>query len=502
MEKKQKNYARSIKNVVQGAEDKILQMCYQNNKSNVEFFVKNIVKNKTTVYNKIVKKYGKSLQLFYDKFNSKEENKHMKKNLGITLIALVITIVILIILATITVNLAFGEGGIIQRAQESKNLTEQGIIDEQEKLNSIVDFVEDIENGTTNKPEEPQKSEIEEAKDNETIFEENVSLEDKNGNKVPVPEGFKIANDSGNTVQEGIVIEDVTASTDKNIQGSQYVWIPVGTFKKDNGEMSNEIILGRYTFADDENGTPQLQQEAFIGETENYKTEKIINNYYVEYSGTHRDGIVDNSNHQNDLNASANDLELWMKSVKNNGGYYIARYEASFASGNSFTIGIDGYRAASKISNGHSETNMSYTSGTLWNNITQLDASKVAINTYNDNTNIQSDLINSYAWDTAIVYIQEAGNTNYSNKKSLNNELSDTGTNKDEVCKINDMVSNLGEWTTEYSKLISGDATPCTNRGGNYVGADYTTDFRDYNRVTYTDRGVGFRITLYFINNN
>ena len=49
----------------------------------------------------------------------------MKSSFGITLIALVITIVILIILATITVNLAFGEGGIIQRAQESKNLTEQ-----------------------------------------------------------------------------------------------------------------------------------------------------------------------------------------------------------------------------------------------------------------------------------------------------------------------------------------------------------------------------------------
>lgn len=429
------------------------------------------------------------------------KNRNKREN-GITLVALVITIVILIILATVTINIVFGEEGLIIRAQESKNLTEQGVTDEEEEMNSIVGLIEDIEDGTINVPEEPNKSEIEEAKDNETIFEENVSLEDKNGNKVPIPEGFKIANDSGTTVQEGIVIEDVTASTDENIQGSQYVWIPVGKFKKDNGEMSNEIILGRYTFADDENGTPQLQQEAYIGETENYKTEKPINEFYVEYSGAHRDGTEDNANQQNNLNATANDLELWMKSVKKNGGYYIARYEASFASGNSYSIGIDGYKAASKISKGYSETSMSYTVGTLWNNITQLEASKVAINTYNDNTNIQSDLMNSYAWDTAIVYIQEAGNKNYANRGSLNNELSDTGTNKDEVCKINDLASNLGEWTTEYSKRISGDATPCTNRGGNYVGADYTTDFRDYNRVTYVDRGVGFRITLYIINNN
>lgn len=205
------------------------------------------------------------------------KNRNKREN-GITLVALVITIVILIILATVTINIVFGEEGLIRRAQESKNLTEQGVTDEEEEMNSIVGLIEDIEDGTINVPEEPNKSEIEEAKDNETIFEENVSLEDKNGNKVPIPEGFKIANDSGTTVQEGIVIEDVTASTDENIQGSQYVWIPVGKFKKDNEEMSNEIILGRYTFADDENGTPKLQQEAYIGETENYKTEKPIAN--------------------------------------------------------------------------------------------------------------------------------------------------------------------------------------------------------------------------------
>ena len=73
MEKKQKNYARSIKNVVQGAEDKILQMCYQNNKSNVEFFVKNIVKNKTTVYNKIVKNMEKVYNYFM--INSTQRRK-------------------------------------------------------------------------------------------------------------------------------------------------------------------------------------------------------------------------------------------------------------------------------------------------------------------------------------------------------------------------------------------------------------------------------------------
>ena len=58
---------------------------------------------------------------------------------GITLVALVITIVIFIILATITIDVAFGEGGLIEKAQQAKNLTEQATITEQDKLNSLMD---------------------------------------------------------------------------------------------------------------------------------------------------------------------------------------------------------------------------------------------------------------------------------------------------------------------------------------------------------------------------
>ncbi len=58
---------------------------------------------------------------------------------GITLVALVITIVILIILATVTINVAFGEGGLIERAQQAKNLTEQATQSEQEAINNLMD---------------------------------------------------------------------------------------------------------------------------------------------------------------------------------------------------------------------------------------------------------------------------------------------------------------------------------------------------------------------------
>lgn len=114
------------------------------------------------------------------------------------------------------------------------------------------------------------------------MFEEKTEITDGQGNKVTIPEGFKVAEDSGKTVQQGIVIEDVSASTDKNVQGSQFVWIPVGQFKKDDGTMSNEIVLGRYTF-NTSNGTPILQQAAYTNSNpENYKKSVTIEDNYIE----------------------------------------------------------------------------------------------------------------------------------------------------------------------------------------------------------------------------
>ena len=312
------------------------------------------------------------------------------------------------------------------------------------------EITEPGENPGGDEPEDPTPtipSTVEEAKQDGTVYDEKTTIEDEKGNTIVVPEGFKLANDSGDTVQQGIVIEDAF-SEDENVRGSQYVWIPVGKFIKDDGTESNEIVLGRYTF-NRSNGTPTLQQAAYTEESPtNYTQSVVIENYYSELS-TYRVGTA--SSGKDGLNATAYDLEAWVNSVKANGGYYIGRYEASYASGSS----TSNYKAASKISTRYNTSmSMSYKSGTLWNNITQLDASKVAINTYKNSSNgVRSDLMNSYAWDTAIVYIQEAGNTNYANKTSVNSGVANTGKNYDEVCKINDMALNCIEWTTEYSKF-------------------------------------------------
>ena len=54
--------------------------------------------------------------------------KKIKKISGITLIALVVTIVVLLILAGITISLVFSENGIIAKAKEAAEKTNQAAI--------------------------------------------------------------------------------------------------------------------------------------------------------------------------------------------------------------------------------------------------------------------------------------------------------------------------------------------------------------------------------------
>ena len=68
------------------------------------------------------------------KQNLKNKKTNYKKTAGITLIALVVTIIVLLILAGISIMMLSGNNGILTRAGESKNLTEQSQLEEEVKL--------------------------------------------------------------------------------------------------------------------------------------------------------------------------------------------------------------------------------------------------------------------------------------------------------------------------------------------------------------------------------
>ncbi len=314
-----------------------------------------------------------------------------------------------------------------------------------------------------------------------TYFIKETTLEDSNGNKIVVPKGFKIAEDSGNSVTEGIVIEDddIIKGVGEN-RGNQYVWIPVSNIDdsssnpiiKSSGE-EVKITLGRYTF--DDNGKEKLEQKA-----EDYAKQTVIDTYYKELT-TYDEGKE--SSGTDGLNATAKDLVGFINSVKENGGYYIAKYEASYGEDN---------KPNSKISDNFNNNETTPTQeGYLWNNITQINAAKVCENMYDT---INSDLINSYAWDTAIVYIQKFSKyTNYSRQNSKNGTIDNTGKNNDEVCKINDMASNCCEWTTESFN----EANVIVGRGGDYLYSHFYSSTRSRNISAYKSKDAAFRPILY-----
>ena len=409
---------------------------------------------------------------------NKEKNKIMQRNTkGITLIALVVTVIVLIILAGVSISLVLGENGIVNKAKKAKENTELAKTEEETMLNDLAKQIEEGTSGGTTNPPETIKT-VEEVKGG-SYFDKATTIKDSDGNLIKVPEGFKIAEDSGINVTEGIVIEDNDIIDGiGNNRGNQYVWIPVGTGIKKADGSSVDITLGRYTFASD--GTPTLQQNA-----ENYADEVLIENRFKELA-TSRTGVA--SSGTDGLNTTALNLKGFVDSVKANGGYYIARYEASY--------GIDG-KANSKVSNSFTESSTAPTTeGALWNNITQMDSATASRNLYEA---VKTDLINSYAWDTAIVYIQKfSGDIDYSRQGSKNTSLSNTGANGDEVCKINDMASNTYEWTTEYSTITySSTAYSCTDRGGCYNNSYSYTSSRYNSYATSSYEYYTFRPTLY-----
>ena len=410
-------------------------------------------------------------------------NEQIKNESAITLVALVVTIIVLIILAGISISLVIGNNGIMQKAAKGREDYTGAAINEQLDLNKIEDYIEDGANGIV----------LIESVKGGNYFEAPTTVKDTNGNLIKVPQGFKIAADSGLNVTEGIVIEDNDIKTGiGNNRGNQYVWIPVGNgIKKSDGTTVN-ITLGRYTFANgtsdkDTNGnvlakgTPILKQDA-----ENYTQEVAINTYYKELSIS-RTGVA--SSGTDGLNTTALNLKGFVDSVKANGGYYIARYEASY--------GTD-RKANSKVSNSYTTSNgvLANKEGQLWTNITQINAATASRDLY---TGVNSDLINSYAWDTAIVYIQNfSGYTDYSKQTSLNKVLANTGVNNDEKCKINDMASNTREWTTEYcTSTDSSYAYVYTYRGGTYYSNSNYTDSRYGSHAESAHSTISFRCALY-----
>ena len=385
---------------------------------------------------------------------------------GITLVALVITIIILLILATISIQ-SLTNTGLFQKAQEAKEKTQNAEENQAKTLNEYEDELNKYISGTV----EERKDPIKEVANKVLSTTDNTELQDAYGNKIVVPAGFKIVSDSttsnATTVDKGIVIEDATTGA---TAGSQFVWIPVGKIYTDVAKTdanAKTIELGRYSF--------------------DYSTglESAYSGSYVEEDANDESTLTNTEN-----KAIAKNITNFKNSVTSNGGYYIGRYEA---------------RTTTERSSEDDTLTQITEKGTnpVYNYVTQIQAAEQAQNMYNS-SKFTSDLMNSYAWDTATLFLQTCGEEKYSIKTSVNNSLASKGTNssdytgtRDTVCNVYDMASNVYEWTTETSDSSHG---PCVTRGGDY--SDYgSSDFctsGSYSYSTSISRAYdGFRPLLF-----
>ena len=187
--------------------------------------------------------------------------------------------------------------------------------------------------------------------------EKNIELHDKNGSKIIVPAGFKVVNTDDLTVEKGIVVEDS--------KGNQYVWIPCTT-----EDSKSQLQFKRTEWdVEDDGGTKASKDELTLTCPENYSDNGLT--YAV-------------------VNEIVAQVKAEKDSVRRNGGYYIGRYEVGDENGTAVIkadqtpmaniIWSTAYSKAKGIGGGPGAT------------------------TY---------LCSSYAWDTAINFIQNNGFPNY-----------------------------------------------------------------------------------------
>ena len=261
------------------------------------------------------------------------------------------------------------------------------------------------------------------------------------------------------------------------------MWIPVGDVKtRDKGTIN--IELKRYVFNEDGTVNEELT-----------KTEPGDQVQPTGDPGYYTEGL---ENSQTDKTPAKN-IETFKSKAASSHGYYIGRYEAR-----------DKDATAERTSSSSTTNQLVCTADNyVYNNVTQSQAATLSRGMYTG-TPFESDLINSYAWDTATLFLQTFDNrTNkdslkkYSRQTSLNtynDGLATQGTNKleaskiDKICNVYDMASNYIEWSTETDS-ISG--LPCTERGGYGLGSGFYTSYLDRSYTTDSSNDSSFRPLLY-----
>ena len=415
----------------------------------------------------------------------------LRRNKGITLIALVVTIIVLLILAGISIVMLTGQNGILNRAVEAKEKTEVAQEEENEKLQGYEDtinqYVPSSNGGSTGGGSEggnPTGGSLP-TETGTTPYLPNSTFSKKEGD-----------------LATGLVIQDANQN--------EYVWVEVPTTIYDNTTYNN-------------NGAKKPSN------SEDYTNiEACLKSYTKDYS---------DSNYGDTNSKFTEQYQAMLKSVYQNGGFWIGRYEAGLEGDTPRTS----YTEISESDKAVIKPNM-YPYNYVKRDEAQTLAQKM---NYGD---CKGSLIFGVQWDLVLKYIETK---NPSQKSNLLNNSTTIGNyynsaftlnrgkfakygaltdwkayNSDEksnlveksqkkeqslsengillttgaieaanLQNIYDIAGNVWEWTLEFC----GTGLSCVGRGGGYViyGARFPAQGRHGNTTSLYDDEFGFRVGLW-----
>ena len=427
----------------------------------------------------------------------------LKSKKGITLVALVVTIVVLLILAGVSINLVLGDNGIISKAQEGKTKSSEASENDLKGMNSLIDEMETVLNGGNTE---------------ETV---------------PYLPSSDFHYDTSTSVDTGLVIADSN--------GNEYVWVvvPKSLYNNTNYNLNNEKKPSSST--DYVNIEHCLQQYTAI-----YRNGTSYSDIYA--ADTANVGWFEDETEYNNLKNSM------LKSVYENGGFYVGRYEA----------GIDTIKGENRTSDTEKNSDGKYTIEGMPTPVTKADAYPYTWVTRTQAQNLAnnvnsgsrtSSLMFGVQWDLVLAFLSKdttkitstdvltKNSTTIGNDRDSVFQLSQTGkyatfsnwtlsstwnpsttptinfvdssrnkiaqssdgngilvttgtSEKNKVMNIYDIAGNVWEWTLEKA---SDTYNPFVNRGGgcSRTGLGLPAACREYNSTDFSVGVLGFRVSLF-----
>ena len=442
----------------------------------------------------------------------------MKNNKGITLVALVVTIVVLLILAGVSINLVLGDNGIIAKAKDAETKSAEASQNDLIGMNELAQQLEEQINGSTGS-----------GSGNGGAGESGA------GTKVPAEATAETApyfpdntfTKKEGTIDTGLVIQDAN--------GNEYVWVVVPKSLYSNTNYNSNNAKKPSSSTDYANIEYCLQQY-----TATYK-EEDTDYSDVYYADTDNVGWL-TSDEYTELKNSM------LKSVYENGGFYVGRYEAGIGT-NRTSIDIESQvdgkypvpttvpvtkanaypytwvtrtqaqNLASNVNSGTKTSSLMF--GVQWNLVlafmhnkgniadSTLTSNSTTIGNHMDSTfqlsqtgkyAVYSNYSLSSTWNlstTATINFVDSSRNKIAQSSNGNGILVTTGTSeKNKVMNIYDVAGNVAEWTLEKS---SSTIRTCANRGGSfsYTGSSNPAAYRDLFSTGFCNCSIGFRVSLF-----